>query len=69
MPLSDCERDLYLSWYRTTHFALPVYSDRLDAALARFRAIFAHDDPISCATATIPPLDLLPVMEPTITHF
>lgn len=69
MPLSDSERDLYLSWYRTTHLALPVYSERLDAALARFLAVFPQDDSISCATATSPPVDLSRVMEPTITHF
>jgi hypothetical protein len=69
MPLSDSERNLYLSWYRTTHLALPIYSEPLDAALARFRAVLRHDDSVSSATATSPPLHLSRIMEPTITHF
>jgi hypothetical protein len=69
MPLSDSERDLYLAWYRTTHLALPTYSGPLDAALARFRAVFRDETSPSSATATNPPLHLSRIMGPTITHF
>lgn len=69
MPLSGSERDLYVAWYRNTHLALPVYSDPLDDALARFRRLFPSGDAAHSAPTTTPPFRLSRIMGPTITHF
>ena len=64
MAISDAERDLYLSCYRSTYIADRLYAGALDRALDHFRSDFHNRD----ASTTSPPIFLGRIMQPTISH-